>query len=103
MQRFTGGIDTGATSTRAGGILPCWYAPPANSMLGLPRWQGKSSARRPLRTQDCPVFGRPSHPVKGRFNPTITLRLIGKSLENLAGPDGHGVICDPIQINVRFL
>ena len=46
----------------------------------------------PLRTQDCPVFGRPSQPRNGRSSQRSRSISDGQFLKGFARADGHGIV-----------
>src|SRR5580700_8686927 len=63
------GIETGTIKERSSGIVPFWMACTSVSRAA-PAFGGTKivAASKPRRTQVCPLFGRPSHPIYGNFN-----------------------------------
>src|SRR5712664_1764354 len=64
-----GGMEDGAVSARSGGRKPLVSAGISISMAWPTLGGAKTvAASSPLRTQDCPVLGKPSQPVKGNLS-----------------------------------
>src|SRR6266852_5616427 len=60
------------------------------------------ATNRPVRTHDSPVFGRPSHPVKGNFNQCSRSLSLGNSSNAFLAPMAIESFCAPIKSTVAF-
>src|SRR5579885_1884994 len=94
---LSGGTELADVSTRSGTGFPR-NIPSTSISMAWPALGGTKivAASIPLRTQACPVFGKPSQPVNGSFNQRSRSASLGNSSKALRAPMAMESSCAPI-------